>query len=96
MPITTLPLEHLLASTSQADFPARHRLADLSAKIVKAKKVVVVSGAGISCSSGIPVSIRSLHASLHGPKISPVRVPGATVWYTSKSSMFKVAEGGHR
>jgi hypothetical protein len=56
MPITTLDLEHLLASTGQADFPGRTALADISSSIAKARRVVVVSGAGISCSSGIPVS----------------------------------------
>ena len=56
MPITTLDLERLLASTSQADFGGRTALTDISTSIAKAKRVVVVSGAGISCSSGIPVS----------------------------------------
>jgi len=56
MPIATLDLDHLLASTKQADFPGRAALADVSSSIAKAKRVVVVSGAGISCSSGIPVS----------------------------------------
>lgn len=56
MPITTLDLDHLLASTKQADFGGRTALTDISNSIAKAKRVVVVSGAGISCSSGIPVS----------------------------------------
>jgi NAD-dependent histone deacetylase SIR2 len=56
MPIATLDLDHLLTSTKQADFPGRAALADVSSSIAKAKRVVVVSGAGISCSSGIPVS----------------------------------------
>jgi len=56
MPIATLNLDHLLASTKQADFSGRAALADVSSSIAKAKRVVVVSGAGISCSSGIPVS----------------------------------------
>jgi len=59
MPIATLDLDHLLTSTKQADFPGRTALADVSSSIAKAKRVVVVSGAGISCSSGIPVSHRN-------------------------------------
>jgi hypothetical protein len=55
MPITTLPLAHLLASTDHADFSGRRALSDVSSTIAKSKRVVVVSGAGISCSSGIPV-----------------------------------------
>ncbi|KAK8864464.1 hypothetical protein IAR55_001713 [Kwoniella newhampshirensis] len=54
MPITHLPLAHLLSSTDPRDFSARRQLADVSAAIAKSKKVVIVSGAGISCSSGIP------------------------------------------
>lgn len=33
----------------------RRALNDLSAAVVKKKKIVVVTGAGISCSCGIPV-----------------------------------------
>ncbi|WWD17235.1 hypothetical protein CI109_101673 [Kwoniella shandongensis] len=54
MPITHLPLDHLLTSTDPADFSARRHLSDVSVSIAKSKKVVIVSGAGISCSSGIP------------------------------------------
>ncbi|WWC70067.1 uncharacterized protein I206_104013 [Kwoniella pini CBS 10737] len=54
MPITHLPLDHLLSSTAPEDFPARRQLSDISTAIAKARKIVVVSGAGISCSSGIP------------------------------------------
>ncbi|WWC62041.1 uncharacterized protein I303_104629 [Kwoniella dejecticola CBS 10117] len=54
MPITHLPLDHLLSSTSPEDFPARRQLSNISTAIAKARKIVVVSGAGISCSSGIP------------------------------------------
>ncbi|WVW83984.1 hypothetical protein I302_106008 [Kwoniella bestiolae CBS 10118] len=54
MPITHLPLDHLLSSTSPEDFTARRQLSDVSTAIAKARRVVVVSGAGISCSSGIP------------------------------------------
>jgi len=57
MPITTLELDHLLTSTGQADFSGRAALSDISGSIAKARRVVVVSGAGISCSSGIPVSL---------------------------------------
>ena len=55
MPITTLPLDHLLQSTDHVDFSGRRALSDVSVAIAKARRVVVVSGAGISCSSGIPV-----------------------------------------
>ncbi|OCF74552.1 hypothetical protein I204_04929 [Kwoniella mangroviensis CBS 8886] len=54
MPITHLPLDHLLSSTAPEDFTARRQLSDVSTAIAKARRVVVVSGAGISCSSGIP------------------------------------------
>jgi len=40
-------------------------------EIVKSKKVVVVAGAGLSCSSGIPVSRRP---SLVGPDKSPLDI----------------------
>ncbi|WVQ72472.1 hypothetical protein IAR50_002025 [Cryptococcus sp. DSM 104548] len=50
----SLPLAHLLASTGPADFSGRRHLSDVSTAIAKAKKVIVISGAGISCSSGIP------------------------------------------
>nr|ODN88202.1 hypothetical protein L203_02810 [Cryptococcus depauperatus CBS 7841] len=52
--LRSLPLDRLLLSTDQANFSARLQLADVSTAIAKARKVVVVSGAGISCSSGIP------------------------------------------
>ncbi|WWC89252.1 uncharacterized protein L201_004172 [Kwoniella dendrophila CBS 6074] len=54
MPITHLPLDHLLSSTAPEDFTARRQLSDVSTAIAKARRIVVVSGAGISCSSGIP------------------------------------------
>lgn len=50
----SLPLDHLLSSTDHADFPARRQLSDISIAIAKARRIVTVSGAGISCSSGIP------------------------------------------
>ena len=56
MPITTLPLAPLLGSIDAEHFAGRRKLAEVSGCIVKARRVVVVSGAGISCSSGIPVS----------------------------------------
>ncbi|KAF9076818.1 DHS-like NAD/FAD-binding domain-containing protein [Rhodocollybia butyracea] len=39
---------------SKADFSTRRSLSDLSLAVAKCKKIVVVTGAGISCSSGIP------------------------------------------
>lgn len=33
-----------------------HHLAEVAAYITKAKRAIVVTGAGISCNSGIPVS----------------------------------------
>lgn len=42
-------------SKEKNDFTTRAALYDLSRAVVKSKKVVVVTGAGISCSSGIPV-----------------------------------------
>lgn len=52
----SLPLDHLLCSTDHADFSARRQLSDVSIAIAKARRIVTVSGAGISCSSGIPVN----------------------------------------
>lgn len=52
----SLPLDHLLSSTDHADFSARRQLSDISIAIAKARRIVTVSGAGISCSSGIPVN----------------------------------------
>jgi hypothetical protein len=40
-------------------------------EIVKSKKIVVVAGAGLSCSSGIPVSF---HPNLFGPGQDPVNI----------------------
>ena len=56
MTITTLPLDAILASSSTDEFPQRRALSDVSSKIARCRKAVVISGAGISCSSGIPVS----------------------------------------
>lgn len=58
MGITTLPLAAILASNEHEDFPQRRALLDVSTAVAKSKRAVVISGAGISCSSGIPVSRR--------------------------------------
>ena len=39
------------------DSHVRRALADISLSVAKGKKIVVVTGAGISCSCGIPVSL---------------------------------------
>lgn len=54
--IEHLDLAQILGPTCSVDRSKRRRLDAVSKDIVKAKKVIVVSGAGISCSSGIPVS----------------------------------------
>lgn len=60
-PTQTMPpslhLDHLLSSTDHTDFSARRQLSDVSTAIAKARRIVTISGAGISCSSGIPVGI---------------------------------------
>jgi hypothetical protein len=56
MGIITIPLEKVVNSIDPVDIHARRVLSEVNVKIVKAKKILVVSGAGISCSSGIPVS----------------------------------------
>ncbi|KZT57871.1 DHS-like NAD/FAD-binding domain-containing protein [Calocera cornea HHB12733] len=50
----TLDLAHLIASTAPEDAPARRSLSALSLAVARARRVIVVTGAGISCSSGIP------------------------------------------
>jgi NAD-dependent histone deacetylase SIR2 len=52
--ITTLDL-----AASSSDPVARRTLASLSLSVAKSKRIVVVTGAGISCSCGIPVRRRS-------------------------------------
>ena len=42
------------------DSNTRRILSAISSSVVKGKKIVVVTGAGISCSSGIPVSMQYL------------------------------------
>ena len=41
---------------SSSDPTTRRALTNLSLGVAKSKKIVVVTGAGISCSCGIPVS----------------------------------------
>jgi NAD-dependent protein deacetylase SIR2 len=48
--VTTLDL-----ATSSSDPVARRTLTNLSLSVAKSKRIVVVTGAGISCSCGIPV-----------------------------------------
>ncbi len=43
------------------DQHTRRALSDISLSISKRKKIVVVTGAGISCSCGIPVSWWRIH-----------------------------------
>jgi hypothetical protein len=53
----TVPLAHLAsAKPSAAEASSRKTLNALALAVAKAKRIVVVTGAGISCSSGIPVS----------------------------------------
>ncbi|KAH7337959.1 hypothetical protein B0J17DRAFT_660216 [Rhizoctonia solani] len=51
----TVPLAHLRASKpSAAESSSRKTLHGIALAVAKAKRIVVVTGAGISCSSGIP------------------------------------------
>ncbi|CAE6508237.1 unnamed protein product [Rhizoctonia solani] len=51
----TVPLAHLQSSRpSAAESSSRKTLHGLALAVAKAKRIVVVTGAGISCSSGIP------------------------------------------
>jgi NAD-dependent SIR2 family protein deacetylase len=52
--ITTLDL-----AASSSDPVARRTLHSLSLSVAKSKRIVVVTGAGISCSCGIPVRWQS-------------------------------------
>lgn len=47
-----------------------HNLAELAAYISKCKRAVVVAGAGISCSGGIPVSTNAYLSSSSLPRLS--------------------------
>jgi NAD+-dependent protein deacetylase SIR2 len=53
----TLDLAQLSESTSPDDAPLRRTLTNISLLVAKSKKAVVVTGAGISCSCGVPVSL---------------------------------------
>ena len=55
MPVT-LPLD-----TGARDASVRRALLNLSLAVTKSKRIVVVTGAGISCSCGIPVRKIPLH-----------------------------------
>jgi NAD-dependent histone deacetylase SIR2 len=48
-------METLDLSNAHSDVHTRRALTDLSLAVAKSKRIVVVTGAGISCSSGIPV-----------------------------------------
>jgi NAD-dependent histone deacetylase SIR2 len=50
MPITTLDTTNV-----STDASIRRGLTNLSRVVVKSRRIVVVTGAGISCSCGIPV-----------------------------------------
>lgn len=58
--LTTPAMQHLplslAASKDPKDAPLKRQLAQIGALVAKSSKVVVVTGAGISCSCGIPVS----------------------------------------
>jgi len=45
---------------SATDSHVRRTLSDISLAVAKGKKIVVVTGAGISCSCGIPVRQNSV------------------------------------
>ena len=61
MPITTLNLE-----TASSDSLSRRALSQLSLAVAKSRRIIVVTGAGISCSSGIPVSVGLFETTIHG------------------------------
>lgn len=44
-------------SLNQPTIEHKKALEALNSKIIKSKRIIIVSGAGISCSSGIPVSL---------------------------------------
>ena len=43
-----------------SDSHTRRTLSAISLSVAKGKKIVVVTGAGISCSCGIPVSVQNI------------------------------------
>jgi NAD-dependent histone deacetylase SIR2 len=49
----TLSLSH-----AEAEALARLALTDLSKDVARARKILIITGAGISCSSGVPVGLR--------------------------------------
>lgn len=51
-----------LSLSDAKDAATRRSLSDLSLSVAKSKKIVVVTGAGISCSCGIPVSFLPLQS----------------------------------
>jgi NAD+-dependent protein deacetylase SIR2 len=62
--ITTLDL-----AAASSDPVARRTLASLSLSVAKSKRIVVVTGAGISCSCGIPVRCSNYAAVSHSCQI---------------------------
>jgi len=55
-----LPLAAQHATDDPAAAVVRRQLAAIGGLVAKASKVVVVSGAGVSCSCGIPVRLSAL------------------------------------
>lgn len=58
-----------LSLSDAKDAATRRSLSDLSLSVAKSKKIVVVTGAGISCSCGIPVSFFVLLISYNASNI---------------------------
>lgn len=54
--MTTVPLADVLDSCNPKFFKERANLWKVSEAVAKSRRAVIISGAGISCSSGIPVS----------------------------------------
>ncbi|KLO13157.1 DHS-like NAD/FAD-binding domain-containing protein [Schizopora paradoxa] len=53
-PPSTTMISSLPLSSSSTDPTVRHALSNLSLAVAKSKKIVIVTGAGISCSCGVP------------------------------------------